>query len=338
MTKKAFLDWHVEWVKQFGEKSDKPPTTDGGDHTYCRTYGCRTNYYPDNMSEWYDFVEEAQANLRKKLGGPKKQIKVIIDEDSCLDNYEGCKHYINSVVSILPDYLKTYKLQPRDLAKPNLKAHKNIRTTKHILGYAERINLSADNTVRLKGYVDLLGNMMKGGKLIPGAFDCLITTEQQAFSFIGRYDINNNSCFGQGKFNSDKKYAFATVPNAFVVLVRRHSEEGFTPESRPLIMRCMGVITEMGQVVNFLNAQYAEYDYNRDQYIRAEVAKTILECDDVCAKGFAVKLKGGINYSADESSYWDAKNKTQDWPTQTISISTRYSIESHPVRDQYANR
>lgn len=335
MDRKDFLAWHGDFVKRFAAKGD--------------TYGgSSTSYKPKDMDEWLDLVEKNHENLRKKLGGVSRTFKIgIKDAQPTAAPFQQVYDIMVQVCRIMPDYFNKYYLSHEQFQQPKLASQKNISGTKHILGYADRSKLEADKRKELEKLTEQLGQLWKQTCKAPkGEGYITLTTDPKAYCLIGRLKCCGYSCFGQGNFNSDKKYALGIHKDSFIVFAHPDEQLKTNDENdNNVVARALGVMT--GKNMSFmhtLNHHPYFYGYRDEKPLKLsanstqmiEVAKEFYESDKIDVQSNKICLTHGINYGAYTGyTYFDKEKNKPLERTKNVKIDWRYSKEAHPNGDGY---
>jgi hypothetical protein len=328
-----FKEWFEGFIKPYGEKS----SSDRKDLFVGST--TRRNYYPDDMDAWIEKVDQSHTEVRELLGGVRRNFQFSCKNEQQIHALDDCSAYVNAVVNCMPEYLSTYGLEKEDLAYPNLKKCKNISTTKHILGYADRAKITGYNLDCVRSYVTSLGNVYARRKAVTGEFSVTISTHPKAFCQIGSYGIDNSSCFMQGAFNSDKKYTYGAHKDTAVFLIREGIND-LHEDKKGVICRALITFTEGCQIMNLSNSKTGGifgYDYNKIVPIVNKTCAELFGTDQIASRSNLIVHKGGINYLDYIClSLFDGKKRNKI-DNQVIDFDDYYSKESHPENDPYAN-
>lgn len=326
---KDFLKWHKDFVKRFANNGDAAKYDTAGD------------YHPKDMDEWLGLVDKNHTKIREKLGGTSKTFKIgIKDAEPTRAPYQSVHDIMSEVIRIMPQYFYTYYLYYECFQQPKLTAYKNISGTKHILGYADRIKLEADKRKELEKLTERLGQLWAQTCKAPKSEGYItITTDPKAFCVLGRLTTDGYSCFGQGNFNSDKKYALAIHNDSFVVLAHENEQLKLEDEKdNNVVARALGVMTKKMSVMNTLNhhPHYYKGSLKANQTQMVEVAQQFFETKAVDVQVDKLCLTHGINYGSYSGfSFYDKDKAKPLGNVQQIKIDPRYSKEAHPNGDRY---
>ncbi len=329
-----FLSWHKEFVKRYS----KPPY--GYGDFYFREYGILPTYAP-NMPEWLEKVEKNHEQIRAKIGGISKTIKIEVDTNEVPSNIVyGIFGPLNSYRFVY-DYFREYGLSYEDFQISKLAKLKGVGAAKHILGSAKRKKLPEEEIKVIEKQMERLGQMWAQYANAKQVGYATITTDPKAFCLTGHLKLDNDSCFQQGNFNSDKKYALGAHPNSFIVLLHREAKAEIKEKSNDFYARSQGLLTGPNfEIFNVFNHYPRCSSQMNELGIPAQMeflAKNVLGVEKVSVAKDLLSLTKGINYG--EGTYQSFSYFTPDVALkemQNIPIDTKYSKESHEKRDPYA--
>lgn len=285
-------------------------------------------YYPKDLDSWYESFLEAHKGIREVLGDIKKSFTLDFGEYQEKINYRAEAPLFHEILNIIPNYLKVYFLRESDLAAPTLPLNNGISTTKHILGYATRAKLDQNNLSNLKKLVMKLGQKYsEAAKNIPKSH-VVVSTDPKGFIQLGNnsFEQGGYSCFKRGDMNHDKTYAMSVYEGSFVLYFGAKDVDEATGNGAT--GRMVGFFNK--DVLHFSNTGGSGYDKLGN--ILTELSKQL---------GFTnpklhydkFRYDGGCNYSHSPISITDNHKLGE----QVITLTTKYSRESHPNGDAYAN-
>lgn len=316
-----------EWFADFAIKAKADP------RGYCREYDADPRYVPKNLDQWIEETEVGHQNIRSLLGGIQKTFLInTIDNINPVNIVEVSK-IMNNILQLMPDYYVKYKLSHRNFQYEKLPNHRNIAVTKHILGYANRLNLSEDKKQTINKELAKLGKIYKDNKSEKTSVYMTLSTDPRAFCLLGYYGgLDCTSCFKQGDFNSDKKYALASHPNSFILVTHEKENIDFNLPSVKAKARAVGLMVEDALHITNIYPYYSlgnEYDINQS---KLEVLyKEIFDRKPNVLLS-EMKLTGGVNYPG-KCNYSLYQNQFTE---KVIKITDKYSKECHKHRDEYA--
>lgn len=181
-----------------------------------------------------EFIRKNKENhnqLTAILGGETIKYKIVVRVTQEPMEDDQCAIYQKEIIKILPQFFNHYGLNYAILRYPLCKynivvAGKNkprqINTGKFIMGYADRFcKLSTQQKIDLHKIVQTLGQKWAKLKNFDKEYLISISTSPIAFTMIGHYGPDNNSCFRHGKENWRHKFKLASeYKNTFVFLIK----------------------------------------------------------------------------------------------------------------------
>ncbi len=331
-----FKKWLVDFSQEVA-KIYQPRLIDG--------YGVRHDYIPQDVDDWINRIDISHGKIREILGGKSKTLSIETDSSTKGLDINVVRPIMSKIVNVMPDYYVQYKFSDQDFCHEKLTKFKNMYATTHIMGYVKRKKISPELAKIVNDQVAILGEYHKKNKSEPNLCYITISTDPKAFALVGYYGCDSGSCFRQGDFNSDKKYAFATCPNSFVGLIHDNKTVKIDKNNKEIHSRFLGIL-EDDRVLHITNVYgngnyIAQNDRRRKLYVTQD--KLIKTSEELF--GFEIpatvyglsKMKGGIHYSGYmEYQIYDKKLHTTIG-SRTVKITSKYSKESHKDSDKYAD-
>jgi hypothetical protein len=181
---------------------------------------------PDNF---FDLVETKHKDIREKIGGIDKTIKVKIENES---RPAPASEYVNLYIQlydIIPEFWETGEVTLDALAYPTAQGGKRpgVKWGKKI-EYFRRKNKVEVDKARLDATLGRLGEIWAKYKSEEQDICVTLSTNPCAFTLLGHYrtDINpktgTQSCFKQMGQRQLDKYCIAAYKDSYVLLVTKN--------------------------------------------------------------------------------------------------------------------
>lgn len=240
--------------------------------------------------------------IRKIIGGTKSAQQMSPKKT----RYSDCRTEIKNISKLIPGYLQQYNLKPSDLIKPTIG---KIKTTKHIITFANRSNIPIKNKNELTAAVGRLGEKVSCQDTTK--YKVEILTDPSAFVRLTQYGLDNNTCFN----DPDRRIRIMNKGNSFVGLISKNDI---------IICRCWGWVSRpkgIGKlVINTCNYYCRNISKIKAQNLMLDYLQLLLRKNQTkakCVRGFNnAVLKN--NYLNEKSHAFIAigYNKSTDVPRQ----------------------
>ncbi len=288
---------------------------------------------PKDIDRWIDSLSRNHDELRNRLGGERKDFSLRLGpvEPNVSEMDYTVSGAIYEITYALPEYLKTYNLDRNDLFKEKLSKFKNIKTSKHIMGYITRQKIT-DRTIiqRVEKSLAIIGDAR--AKTVTNGYtdiNVVISTQPKAFSLIGHFGCDPGSCFAHGNFNDYKRWCFSIMPNTFVLLVKRcatETEEPFAQDSKDPkkpVFRMLGFTNDDFTIFNVCSTCRT---YNQDEIMSygvlreaaKRVAKKIIRAKSIGSVSNNVCLTGNVYGHHPSWSFFNQKKHEKGIDAQSL--------------------
>lgn len=213
MTRNEFNDWIKTFCDKWG--GFKPPLS------------------------WFDECEKVHENLREKLGGIRKIVKVELANATVPLELSRIAEPYNKLNTLIPDYFNYHNIRSEKMVFPfytteivqgnGQKKKKDVKWGKHINYW---LNLSCNkgkfDNKKLRdidSVLQKLGSEWSKCKTQKQMSYVNMTTDPRAFVQIGHYGPDSGSCFRQKSGNQLNKYQLGVYPTSYVLLVQNYDGE-----------------------------------------------------------------------------------------------------------------
>jgi hypothetical protein len=315
-------DEFKEWFEEFS-KARK-----AGSGCYGGSYGTR----PKDIDAWIDQLSKTHNELRSRLGGERRDFSLHLN--SVNGELSDCDSIASNAVSniqyALPGYLTDYGLDRQDLFKEKLTKFKNIKTSKHVMGYVARSKVTEQWRIDyVEKALTALGDAR--AKTVSDKdvkTNLVISTEPKAYTLIGHFGCDCGSCFAHGNFNDYKRWCFSIMPNTFVLLmksVNTDTENAFSRDAKDPekpIFRMLGYTDDDFSIFNVCSVapQYGTTGTQMGTLKEAakRVAKKILRAKTVESTSNSVTLAGNVYSHHPSWTFFNSKKHKTTVPRQVL--------------------
>lgn len=204
--------------------------------------------------KWFDYVDKIHEPIREKLGGVNKIIPLEISGIDRPVQFNNIDSITYQLLLKIPKYFFEYRLTRNKFIEQMVlepRLNKHVKWGKHIQHWMQSQSIDPETQKEVVQLVSKLGGIYANTKNMKTKMEVEITTHPMAFAKIGRYGVDPQSCFNQGKCNQHHKYILAEFPNSYVILMR---------ESGRIMARLFGVATldfNAWSAMNLYRDQYA---------------------------------------------------------------------------------
>lgn len=282
------------------------------------------SYQPSKLSTWFDSVQDAHLEIRKRLDGFQINSHFDLKDIQRSAEMSSAGPIISHICTILPAYKSTYYLKTQDLLSPTMRDYKGIKTSKHISEYAKVANLSDDQKKELDRLLSALGNEWAKARVKEQKVFTTLSTEAKAFALLGHYGADWNSCFKQGGAKNSNKFHLGECENTFVFLVHDTNCKGVDSSSKNWA-RAWGFFDPKQNVVNFTNLYLTKHlsQGNALEIMKLQAAQLlnanpsdVKSADDLIDRSPGLDIH--LNNNNDTISFYVGDTKP---PKQTIRLS-----------------
>ena len=204
--------------------------------------GTAYGYRPRNIRQWVSRVNMAHQVVRNKWfgGGATIHRKVVVNEKTAVglgqlaNKVEQCvigdgvsdlesafKTLLRRINLNLPKYFEAYGLAEDDIRKPALEKCRGMSTSRHVLGYCDRVGLPAHTKCEVSNALSYYFREFERctiGKKDFATYYATLSVDPLAFFNLGSFDCDDGSCFGLGGERLSRYYT-GLLQESFVFLL-----------------------------------------------------------------------------------------------------------------------
>ncbi len=181
-----------------------------------------------DINKYFTLVQKNHQNIRKLIGGLQCEMLVKLQTNQKPIDKQ-CGSLIKEIQQLVPDFApyanKTYgtdKTMAELLSKPTMPngTHSSVRVSKVLSTYARDYVKNVEKIKEINKKISELG--LEWGKYRTDNIDLKIEmlTNAQAFTNLGYYEVDNDSCWQQTAGNAINKYQIGISPDTFVILIK----------------------------------------------------------------------------------------------------------------------
>jgi hypothetical protein len=217
-------------------------------------------YTPNHRSSWIKRIDTTHEKLRKFLGGFRFERKYELKSQQQTAKKSDVESIINSILKIVPDYLEYYTYTTDVFLLPTIPqgTHSAIRVGKHVKTHAEqRLRSDPERAEKLKNLdklISKLGEAWAKSRTNDIELEINLTTSPKAFTLLGHYGPDQDSCFRQGSDKTQHKYTLAQSRNTFVIVISKFDEKKGKIKN---LARCYGFTNDAFTIFNCSNYYFA---------------------------------------------------------------------------------
>lgn len=282
-------------------------------------------FFPTNLRTWFDRVESSHVDIRKLLGGIRKQSFYKLDSTQNSISKQEAEPIVREITNILPQYLAGYGFTDEVFLKPTVQqgTHSVFKVGKHIRTYAlsqlRDTNFYGEakaKIAKLDQALSKLGLLWSKARTSSSDLEATLSTSAKSFTLLGHYGPDSDSCFRNGSDKTNHKFVLGQTPNTFTFTISKRHE---TKPKNINVFRAFGWINQ--DVINFCNPYlvpgFAEGDaIEVMRRISSEILRTEAQCiEDQCN----IDGSGEVNYGIYNNPYgrWSfiGKNKRLEFQT-----------------------
>lgn len=180
----------------------------------------------EKIEEWFSTVEEKHQKIRNFLGGVRKVIPIDLEAEKIPSvDIEKIRPFYQKLLSEIPGYFLSYVVDLTQFRYTSYKfGNRTFKWGKHISTWMERNDTNPEKSKIVKNILCEIGEIWASAKIKTTTLYFNITTSPWAFTIIGRYNFDRDSCFANGGCNEGHKYVIGVHPNSYIVLIS--SEDG----------------------------------------------------------------------------------------------------------------
>lgn len=207
---------------------------------------------PGNLKRWFNEVEKSHQDIRGFLGGVKKQSFFKLNSQQKPLSKEEAIPIIREILSLVPSYLECYGYSEDIFLLPTIKqgTHSEFKVPKHIRYYAtNHIKIPFNDIKRLDKALSSLGELWSRARTSNIELETTISTSARAFSLLGHYGPDTDSCFRNGSDKTLDKFCLGQTKNTFVLTIAKKNEKDVYKN----VARCFGFSDPHFGVLNFSN-------------------------------------------------------------------------------------
>lgn len=284
-------------------------------------------YFPSNLEKWFNRVESSHNDLRKRIGGIRKQVFYKLSSAQNPISKKDAEPYVRDIMEIVPQYLNGYGFTEDVFLLPTIQqgTHSVFKTGKHIRTYAsshvrdQRVaGDSKPKLARLDKALSELGNLWAKARTSESELEATLSTSAKSFVLLGHYGPDSDSCFRNGSDKTNHKFVLGQTPNTFAFSIsKRHP----TKPKNINVFRAFGWIDN--NVVNFVNpyllAGFAEGD--AIETMRRVSSEILNEDVDVTEDACLIAGTGEANNGIYNNPYgrWSFTTKGRKIGPQTLT-------------------
>jgi hypothetical protein len=230
MNKEQFTEWYTNFCKKYNGIKVK--------------------------DSWFDSVESAHTDIRTKIGGNSKILKIKLESVQRETPKNEITSIVDNIYELIPLYFRSYNFDKyTHFLYPEiaLTEHKDVKIGKHISNWANQVNKDPlvwgsrekiDSKVidQVNTYISQLGQIWSRQKTDDIEVNVGIFTDARAFTMIGHYGIDKRSCFSQCRMNQHNKYYLGRAKDSYVILVSK-TDKFFDDDSEDILARAWGTTT-----------------------------------------------------------------------------------------------
>lgn len=186
-------------------------------------------WYPHDIAEWFNKVQDSHRDICNFLNAD------IICRSYNLDslqkpidtNVEPAKSIIDRILYIAPTFCQDYKFTRSVFEYPvaSIGNHDAVKVSKMLTRYAKDYGIATEYIKELDKLLSSLGEIWAKSRTNQSSLNVTLSTTPKAFTLLGHYGPDNNSCFRQGSTSPYDKFIFGQSKNTFVVTVSKFDEK-----------------------------------------------------------------------------------------------------------------
>lgn len=200
-------------------------------------------WMPPSLDLWYSTIDKNHVKIREILKNKivqKSYQLTSIQKPIDINNEIVVKH-IDRLEALDPKLLKNLGLTREDFQYPVLATgtHNARKLSKVLSSYFKDLHYSNYNTLaEVDKIISNLGEIWAKHKTNSCNLEITISTNAKAFTLLGHYGPDKDSCFRQGSTSPYDKYIFAQSKDTFVISVSKPNEK--KKHKRENVARALG--------------------------------------------------------------------------------------------------
>jgi hypothetical protein len=187
-------------------------------------------YFPQNLKGWFDRVESQHANIRKIIGGTRKQAFYQLKSTQSPISKQDAEPLVKEILNIVPQYLAGYGFTEEVFLRPTIQqgTHSVFKTGKHVRTYANShvrdqkvAGDSKPKFAKLDKALSELGLLWAKARTSDIELEATLSTSPKSFMLLGHYGPDSDSCFRNGSDKTNHKFVLGQTADTFTFSISK---------------------------------------------------------------------------------------------------------------------
>lgn len=227
-----------ETYEQFSEWYSKFITKHGG-------------YQPCFLKQWWNECNISHDNLRKILGGVRKEVDISLEAGQNKIPIEELKQVTDKLIQTVPEFFRNTGWTEETLRLPIIQdgTHNAHKVSKTLTASLNGLKKGTPQHQAMQEFINTLGTLWARHRTNKIDFHVNMSTSPRAFVLLGHYDADADSCFRQNSERTNNKYMLAQTHDSFVLLLTRKNHKDIDRT----VARLFGIFDPDKNVFHFSN-------------------------------------------------------------------------------------
>lgn len=279
------------------------------------------------LDTFFGNFTKCHKEIKEIIGGDRLVVEVAMKKGEKPLRCVNQESPADTIVKLLPNYLKTYALNKSDLLEPKLLIKgREYKTCKHIQNYAGKVLQYEEYMDFLRDLLNQLGLEHARNNVNEGQYNVTLSINPQDILNVGNHGVDTSSCFNIKGTNGRMIFNFACIKNSFIILIN---------DKQGIVGRALGFIDTQAMQFHVFNLYIG--NSIRGEQLQSESQKTNV---GNCTKIFEelashllgtkeIQLSRNLISSSDEHAFYLNQFPKFTFHQEGCATAKKYDIISH---------